>query len=45
MTATAVEITPIHPVSEPDEEIILIEDLDAFAADTTPGCGDDNPYN
>ncbi|MEU7182529.1 MULTISPECIES: hypothetical protein [Streptomyces] len=45
MTAVAVEIVPIRPQSEPDEEIILIEDVDAFAAASTPGCGDDNPYN
>ncbi|MEU8707172.1 hypothetical protein [Streptomyces sp. NPDC048565] len=45
MTAVAVEIAPIHPPSEPDVEIMLIEDVDAFAVATTPGCGDDNPYN
>ncbi|MFC9430796.1 hypothetical protein [Streptomyces sp. NPDC056987] len=45
MTAVAVEIAPIHQPFEPDVEIILIEDVDAFATATTPGCGDDNPYN
>ncbi|WP_405440884.1 hypothetical protein OG211_26310 [Streptomyces niveus] len=45
MTAVAVEIAPIRPPSEPDVEITLIEDVDTFAAATTPGCGDDNPYN
>lgn len=45
MTAVGVEIAPIRPPSKPDAEIILIEDVDAFAAATTPGCGDDNPYN
>ncbi|MFJ7417896.1 hypothetical protein ACIQXD_04700 [Streptomyces uncialis] len=45
MTAVAVEITPIREPSGPDVEIIFIEDVDAFAAATTPGCGDDNPYN
>ncbi len=45
MTAVAVEIAPIRQPSEPDVEIVLIEDVDAFTAATTPGCGDDNPYN
>ncbi|MGW7355037.1 hypothetical protein [Streptomyces sp. NPDC054784] len=45
MTAVAVEIAPIHPPSESDEEITLIDDVDAFAVASTPGCGDDNPYN
>ncbi|MEU9745352.1 hypothetical protein [Streptomyces niveus] len=45
MTAVPVEIEPVRPPSEPDPEIILIEDVDAFAVATTPGCGDDNPYN
>ncbi|MFG2625625.1 hypothetical protein [Streptomyces sp. NPDC048473] len=45
MTAVAVQIAPIRPPSEANEEIIVIEDVDAFAAATTPGCGDDNPYN
>ncbi|MFF3833542.1 hypothetical protein ACWD5W_11270 [Streptomyces sp. NPDC002455] len=45
MTAVAVEIAPIRPPSEPDAEIVLIDDVDAFAGPTTPGCGDDNPYN
>ncbi|MFJ6695580.1 hypothetical protein ACIQM4_05865 [Streptomyces sp. NPDC091272] len=45
MTAVAVTIAPIRPPSEPDEEIVLIEDVDAFAEATTPGCGDDNPYS
>jgi hypothetical protein len=45
MTAVAVEIAPIRPPSQPDDEIILIEDLDAFATATASGCGDDNPYN
>ncbi|WP_329116248.1 hypothetical protein [Streptomyces sp. NBC_01465] len=44
MTAVAIEITPIRP-SETDEEIVLIEDVDAFTTATTSGCGDDNPYN
>ncbi|WP_327295289.1 MULTISPECIES: hypothetical protein [unclassified Streptomyces] len=45
MTAVAVEIAPIRPPSEPDEEITLIEDVDTFADATVSGCGDDNPYN
>lgn len=45
MTAVAIKIAPIGPPSESDAEIILIDDVDAFAAATTPGCGDDNPYN
>lgn len=45
MTAVAVDIAPIRPLPDPDAEIVLIEDVDAFAAATTPGCGDDNPYN
>jgi hypothetical protein len=38
-----VEIEPIRSMTATDE-IVLIEDLDAFAAAATPGCGDDNPY-
>ncbi|MFJ8249060.1 hypothetical protein [Streptomyces sp. NPDC094466] len=45
MTAVAVEIAPFCPPFEPDAEIILIDDVDVFAAAATPGCGDDNPYN
>jgi hypothetical protein len=41
MTAVMVEIEPIG--SAPDE-IVFIDDLEAFAADAAPGCGDDNPY-
>ncbi|WP_405777265.1 hypothetical protein [Streptomyces sp. NBC_00859] len=45
MTAVAVEIAPIRPPSEPDGEITLIEDVDAFTTATASACGDDSPYN
>ncbi|MFE2427464.1 hypothetical protein ACFXJ5_12025 [Streptomyces sp. NPDC059373] len=43
MTAVHVEIAPIRH-AEADEEIVLLDDLEAFGESALPGCGDDNPY-
>lgn len=42
MTAVLVEIAPIG--STPTDDVEFIDDLEAFATDAAPGCGDDNPY-
>ena len=42
MTAVMVEIEPIGSPSA--DEVEFIDDLEAFATDAAPGCGDDNPY-
>lgn len=41
MTAVMIEIAPISPA--PADEVEFI-DLEAFATEAAPGCGDDNPY-
>ncbi|MFC5218844.1 hypothetical protein [Streptomyces coerulescens] len=41
-----VKITPKpEPVVENPDEVVLVTDVEALTAGTTPGCGDDNPYN
>lgn len=56
MTAAVAELspTPTAPVLvalsptrtvEDGNAIELIADVEAFVADTLPGCGEDNPYN
>ena len=42
MTAVMIEIQPIG--SAATDEVEFVDDLDVFAADAVPGCGDDNPY-
>lgn len=42
MTAVLIEIQPIR--APQTDEIVFIDDLEAFGADAAPGCGDDNPY-
>jgi hypothetical protein len=44
MTAVAVEITQ-GPDTEPQPTgLVLVDDVEALTEGTTPGCGDDNPY-
>ncbi|MEW2570208.1 hypothetical protein [Streptomyces sp. NPDC047070] len=31
-------------VAEPNDNAVLVEDIDALTAADQPGCGDDNPY-
>ncbi|WP_432198884.1 hypothetical protein [Streptomyces sp. bgisy027] len=46
MDAVMVEITrKPEPVDENPDGIVLVADVEALTAGTTPGCGDDNPYN
>jgi len=42
MTAVLIQIEPIDTATS--DEVEFIDDLEAFGADATPGCGDDNPY-
>ncbi|MBT2401286.1 hypothetical protein [Streptomyces sp. ISL-100] len=55
MTAVAVEITarpqtlsavpaPVRPASPEPEGVIIVSDVEALASGSTPGCGNDNPY-
>ncbi|MGI5143938.1 hypothetical protein [Streptomyces sp. CA-106110] len=44
MTAVMVEIAS-KPVTEDPDAIVLVGDVEELTAGTTPGCGDDNPYN
>ncbi|WP_166483932.1 hypothetical protein [Streptomyces rhizosphaericus] len=45
MTTVMVEITPPRPRdADFKEDIVILDDVDAFARAATPGCGDDNPY-
>ncbi|AYN41709.1 hypothetical protein D9753_25715 [Streptomyces dangxiongensis] len=30
--------------TEESSEVVLVDDVEALAEGTTPGCGDDNPY-
>lgn len=43
MTAVMVELTPTRS-AEDTEEVVLIDDLDAYTSASQPGCNDDNPY-
>ncbi|WP_329401665.1 hypothetical protein [Streptomyces melanogenes] len=47
MAPVPVTIAPFRPIESHEEPALieLVEDLDAFAQTSLPGCGDDNPYN
>ncbi|MEU7163159.1 hypothetical protein AB0A70_00665 [Streptomyces morookaense] len=47
MTAVAVEITARPEVlgAEPEPVgVVIVDDVEALAAGSTPGCNNDNPY-
>ena len=44
MTAVAVEITTRPSVEEEPMGLVLVDDVEALAEGTVPGCNDDNPY-
>ncbi|MGW0628502.1 hypothetical protein [Streptomyces sp. NPDC002758] len=45
MTAVMVEIASRPATTEDPDEIVLVTDAEELTVGTTPGCGDDNPYN
>jgi hypothetical protein len=54
MTAVAVEISPrpvvgmpeptAHQASPEPAGLVIVDDVEALAEGSTPGCNDDNPY-
>lgn len=44
MTAVAVEITRKPVAEEEPTGLVLVDDVEALAEGTVPGCNDDNPY-
>ncbi|MFE0374183.1 hypothetical protein ACFW1M_01100 [Streptomyces inhibens] len=43
MAPVMVELAPTRTAEDPDE-LVVIEDVDAYTAASQPGCGEDNPY-
>ncbi|MFC8830135.1 hypothetical protein ACFT9I_32965 [Streptomyces sp. NPDC057137] len=52
MTAVTVEITPrptlttaMRPSTPEPAGLVFVDDVESLTEESTPGCGNDNPYN